>query len=307
MRIMSVHFARPTEISAIHDGRAMSDAGSLSARQRLGDFVEAQQRGDAQTALEAARDACLAEPNWAEAHYAYGQAWTAVGRPERAEQAFAMALKLRPDLVDAWINLGLARYSQGAIEDAKQCMVNALQKNPGHPAATSNLAALLRITGGYEAAEKLLREALARNPRDAGARLNLVADALQEEQPAKALALLNEVEPPQDDPPAARFWHLQRALAVTLLGRPDLGRAALAEFDALGPAPAELTPLRQWREVLIALAEGRRGEARAAAEAMDPALAAMGPAPVLEHRIMAHYDLAKFWSREGEDARAFAQ
>ena len=69
----------------------------------------------------------------------------------------------------------------------------------------------------------------------------------------------------------------------------------------------ELAPLRLWRDVLLALAEGRRDEARAAAEEMEAALEAMGPNAVLEHRIMARYDLAKFWSREGEDAKAFAQ
>ena len=183
----------------------------------------------------------------------------------------------------------------------------ALQAQPGHPAATANLAALLRLTGGYDAAETLLREALARNPHDAGARLNLVADRLQEERPAEALALLNEVDPPADDLPAARHWHLQRALALIALGRPDKARTALGEFDALGPAPPELAPLRLWRDVLLALAEGRRADARAAAAAMEAALGAMGPNAVLEHKIMARYDLAKFWSREGEDGKAFEQ
>jgi Flp pilus assembly protein TadD len=280
---------------------------SKDALARLRDFSAALRRGDAQGALEAARDACLVEPNRAEAHYAFGQAWMAAGKPTRAEQAFAVAVKLRPSFADAWINFGLARYSQGAVEDAKAAFVRALQAQPGHPAATSNLAALLRLTGGYEAAEKLLRDALARNPRDAGARLNLVAEALSEERPADALALLNAVDPPTDDIAAARNWHLQRAQALIALGRPDKARTALGEFDALGPAPPELKPLRLWRDVLLALAENRREDARAAVQAMEGALDAMGPAAVLEHKIMARYDLAKFWSREGDDAKAFAQ
>ena len=230
---------------------------------KLRDFSEALRRGDTQAALEAARDACLAEPNRAEAHYAFGQAWMAAGKPARAEQAFATAAKLRPGFADAWVNFGLARYAQGAVEDAKRAMTRALQAVPGHPAATTNLAALLRLTGGYETAETLLREALARNPNDAGARLNLVAERLQEEQHAEALALLNAVDPPADDIAAARHWHLQRALALIALNRPDKARTALGEFDALGPTPPELKPMRLWRDVLIALAEGRRAEARA--------------------------------------------
>jgi Flp pilus assembly protein TadD len=264
------------------------------------------QNGDARTGLAAARDACLAEPNRAETHYVFGQAWVAAGRPERAEQAFALAVKLRPGFADAWVNLGLARYAQGAVEAAKQAMHRALQATPGHPAATTNLAALLRLTGGYEQAERLLREALARDPTDAGARLNLAAEALQEERAAEALALLNAAAPPRDDPPAARHWHMQRAQALLALGRGDKARTALAEFDALGPAPPEIRPLRLWLDVVLALAEQRRADSIAAAEACEAAIPDMGPNAVLEHRIMAHYDLAKFWSSIGEDARAFA-
>jgi tetratricopeptide (TPR) repeat protein len=286
-----------------------SDAGvaMAGAAAKLREFSEALRRGDTQAALAAARDACLAEPNRAEAHYAFGQAWIATGKPARAEQAFAIAARLRPNFADAWVNLGLARYVQGAIDDAKRAFSRALQAQPGHAAATSNLAALLRLTGGYEAAETLLREALARNPLDAGARLNLVAERLQEEKPAEALALLNEVDPPADDLPAARHWHLQRALALIALGRPDKARTALGEFDALGPAPPELAPMRLWRDVLLALAENRRPDARASAVEMEAALGHMGPGAVFEHRIMARYDLAKFWSREGADDRAMAQ
>ena len=100
---------------------------------------------------------------------------------------------------------------------------------------------------------------------------------------AEALALLNEVDPPADDLPAARHWHLQRALALLALGRPDRAKTALSEFDTLGPAPPELVPLRLWRDVLLALVEDRRAEARASAEAMEEALERMGPVAVLEH------------------------
>jgi len=56
---------------------------------RLQDFSGALLRGETFAALEAARRACLAAPNTAEAHYAFGQAWTARDKPERADQAFS--------------------------------------------------------------------------------------------------------------------------------------------------------------------------------------------------------------------------
>jgi tetratricopeptide (TPR) repeat protein len=286
---------------------ATGGAIQADAPAKLRDFILALQRGDTQAALEAARDACLIEPNRAEAHYAYGQAWMAAGQPARAEQSFAIAAKLRPGFADAWVNYGLARYAQGAVYEAKEAMVRALRAQPGHAAATTNLAVLLRLIGGYDAAETLLREALARNPHDAGARLNLVAQRQQEEQHAEALALLNEVDPPADNLPAARNWHLQRAQALIGLGRPDKARTALGEFGALGPAPPEILPLRLWCDVVLALAEGRRADACASAQEMEAALEKMGPAAVFEHKIMACYDLAKFWSRQGDDSKAFAQ
>jgi hypothetical protein len=65
--------------------------------------------------------------------------------------------------------------------------------------------------------------------------------------------------------------------------------------------------MRLWRDVLLALAEHRRADARAHAEAMQAALGDMGPEPVLEHRIIARNDPAKFWSFEVDFAKSFAK
>ena len=151
----------------------------------------------------------------------------------------------------------------------------------------------------------MLGAAIARDPGAAGARLNRAADFLHEERSAEALALLDAASAPAA-PAAARHWHLQRSLALLQLGRRDEARAALADFDALGPMPDALAPLRLWRGVLLAEIEGDAAGAEAAAVAMAAALDAMGPEAVPEHRIMGHYDLAKFRAGRGEYAAAFA-
>ncbi len=263
--------------------------------------------GDPRGALVAASEACHAEPGRPEAHYVYGQAWLALGDAGRAEQAFAAAIQLRPAWADAWINYGLARYRQGAIEDAKTAMRQALGRHPGHPVATANLGAFMRISGESAQAETLLRDTIARQPANAGARLNLVADLLQEERPADALALLTDAMPPKDDPAAARHWRLQEALAQIQLRRPAEAREALGALAALGPAPPELAPLVRWRLALLAMLEGDPVRAQAEASAMEAALGAMGPRATPEHRIMACFDLAKFWSGQDQHPRAFAQ
>ena len=107
---------------------------------------------DNAAALVAASAACWRAPKLAAAHYAYGQAWAALGEPMRAEQAFAAAIQLSPRWADAWVNYGLARYRQGEIEDAKVAMREALRYAPGHATAKANLAALGRMGVGGPAA-----------------------------------------------------------------------------------------------------------------------------------------------------------
>jgi len=267
--------------------------------------VEQLARGAVHAALTAASEACHCAPDDPRAHYVYGQAWLAHNQPARAEQAFAAAIKLAPQFADAWINYGIARYRQGAIEDAKTAMRQVLLFAPDHAVATSNLAAFMRISGQSDTAEKILRARLAQKADDIGARLNLVAELLQEERAAEALALLDEAGTPGGDPRAVRHWYLQRSLALLQLRRSGEGRAVLDTLASLGPIPAEILPLWHWRHALLALGEGNGAAAREAAGRMEAALDAMGPDAVPEHQIMAHYDLAKFWSGNAAPARAF--
>ncbi len=162
--------------------------------------------GDHQAALVAASEACWRAPKLAAAHYAYGQAFAALGEAARAEQAFAAAIQLSPRWADAWVNCGLARYGQVAVEDAKTAMRQALAAEPGCAAALANLAAFMRVTGEAEAAEGLLRASVARAPDAVGARLNLAADLLQEERAAEALKLLEGAEAPNDEAPSLKTW-----------------------------------------------------------------------------------------------------
>jgi Flp pilus assembly protein TadD len=273
----------------------------------LAAYVAAVQAGNNSAALTAASQACHASPRRAEPHYAYGEAWLAQGNPVRAEQAFAAAIQCAPAWAEAWVNYGIARYRQGAIEDAKTAMRRALQLDAHHPAAISNLAAFLRISGGAIEAESLLRTAVAQDPNNAGARLNLIAELLQDERAADALALLDASPGCPADANAARHWHLERCLTLLQLDRPAEARAALGALDAMGPVPLAIAPLWHWRHVLLAVAESNQAAASRAAQAMERAVAEMGPDSVMEHQIMARYALAKFWSSRGEHATAFAQ
>ena len=250
-------------------------------------------------ALTAARKARRRAPQLPQAHYMLGMARLAAGHLDGAEEAFRTAVKLASGFADAWVNLGLVRYRRSDVEGAKAAMRRALSAAPAHRAATANLGAFLRLTGEAEAGEALLRDALARDPDSAEVRLNLVADLLQEERATEALTLLDAVPQPAE-PRLSSHWQAQRALALLQLDQRAEARRVL---DAIS-ATDELAPLLLWRRALLASAEGDHANARAFAERMETALRD-SVSLVPEHRIMARFDLAKFWSSEGDAKRAF--
>jgi tetratricopeptide (TPR) repeat protein len=296
---LEIYFLHTPQKSFQPDIETMIDSQAL-----LRICVELRAAGDLQGALAAAREASEASPEAPVPYYAEGEVLTALGDDAGAVQAYANALRRSPGWADAWINLGLARYRQGAIEAAKTAMRQALRVAPGHPAATANLAAFLRITGSAEAGEKMLEESLAGTQENLAARFNMAAALLQRERGAEALALLDAIEPPHA-PAELRHWHMARALALLQLGRPAPARAALAAIESLGPVPPELAPLFLWRQVLLAQMERDVPRALRIAAEMAAAIEAMGPNAVPEHRIMAHYDLARFFASLGERDAAF--
>jgi tetratricopeptide (TPR) repeat protein len=255
--------------------------------------------GDTQGAVAAARRGRLRGANMPQAHYVLGLAYLAAGVLDKAADCFTAATKLAPDFADAWVNLGVALYRSGKILPAREAMRAALRADPKHAAAAGNLGAFLRLTGEIEAAETVLREVIAANPGAATARINFAADLLQEDRAAEALELLDGAAP---EPGAMRQqWALQRVLALIKLGRMTQAAAALEE---IGPVPPGLRPLVFWRRAMLAGAAGDEAAARAAAREMAAALRETTDM-LPEHAIMAHYDLAKFWSQRGDHDGAF--
>ncbi len=253
--------------------------------------------GDQPGAVRAARRGRLRAPFLAGAHYTLGTAYLAAGFLDAAHASFKKTTKLAPGFADGWVNLGVAAYRNGDIFAAKQAMREALRVAPGHHAAAANLGSFMRLTGEPEAGEKLLMETVAGSADAAAARINLAAELLQEDRVTEALTLLEAPFPAEMHQHAA----LQRALALIKLRRVE---EALAMIEALGTLPPALEPLKQWRLVLAARMRGNDAEAVQAAGVMARALQAPGIVP--EHRIMAEYDLARFYPQTNDLISAFS-
>ena len=278
----------------------MNDADSLRKK-----YFALAARGETEPALEAAQKLVEIAPEQPASHYALGEAFAALGRHAEARAAFAEAVRRAPAWADAWVNLGLAHYHLNAVGQAKMAMRQALRHAPGHPAATSNLGALMRISGETEQGEAFLKASLDQAPDNHSARLNVAAEWLQVDRGADALALLDAAPTLPESPETLRAWKLARSLALLQLRRVPEASAEVADFEAIGPVPAEIAPLCLWRRVLIADFQGDRARAETLAAEMEAAIEAMGPTGVPEHRLMSHYDLARFWSGHGEPRRAF--
>lgn len=255
--------------------------------------------GDAKGAIRVAKRGLVLAPLMPQAHYVLGQALLAAGRWAEALAAFRRGTDLNPRFPDGWINAGIAAYRLGRIDVAQASMRAALRVDPGNVKAAGNLAVFMRLTGQSEEAERILRQA-ARTPAAADARLSLASGLLEEDRHEEALALLESEQP--GDPALATPWQLQHALA--LISNGDIARAR-AILDAIGRPPAIYAPMLSWRRVLVAEAEGDIAAARAHAQETEDALRRNGQDMLPENRIMAHFDLAKFWSAYGERERAF--
>jgi len=256
--------------------------------------------GENRAALRAARKARRRAANSSQADYMVGLARLACGELDAAEEAFAAAVQRDPNFADAWVNLGIVRYRRDDIHRAKVAMRKALDVDPGHVGAAANLAVFLRLTGHSEEGTQFLRDVLARIPAAAEARVNLAAFVSNEERYVEMLALLDE-QPVPAEPRLARHWQMQRSLALLHVGRVQEARAAIA---SIGDVPPELTPMLLWRLALLALADGDVATARARIGEMENALETT-PGLVPEHRVMGHFDLARFWLQQRDPDRAF--
>ena len=249
-------------------------------------------------ARAAARRATGLAPGDGPAWYALGMAEQAAHDIRAARDAYRQAARLAPGFAEAWVNLGVVLYQLGEIGEANAVLRRALRVRPGFGLAEANLAALELLRGETETALDRLRRAIAADPACHAARINLANALLLERQPGEALALL-EAEPPAGRDGA--HWRAHRAMALLMLHRPEDARA---ELDAIPPPYGDAEILVVWRRLRLAMLDGDRPGVATLAARLD-ALAADETAALIEHRIVANLDLARYHNAGGRRARAF--
>ncbi len=254
--------------------------------------------GEIVSAHAAAGEAVARAPHSAEAHYLLGLTELTAHRFAAARDELMEAARLNPKISGAWLNLGVARYRlsdvQGAMEATKRC----LAVEPHNSMAEANLAVFLALRGEQEEAINRLRNVLARDPDCIAARVNLGSQLVMDREPVEALAVLAGM-PPKGS--LGVQWRAQRVSALLHLGRREEARA---ELEAIEEPPGDAEILVAWRQLLFSLSARQRGRAERFAQRIAE-LADDEAGALLEHRIVAHFDLARFRNSRRERKRAF--
>ncbi|MGE0552377.1 MAG: tetratricopeptide repeat protein [Gemmatimonadales bacterium] len=182
--------------------------------------LEAHHGGDADGAIAAYRDALVADPALAPAHFNLGQLYRNLGRHQEAADCFSEATRLRPAAADAWLNLGVSLEQLGELPRALDAFRRADQIAPADGTAAFNMGNALKKQGDLRGAVQAYGRAVERHPDAPQVRLNLGNTLREAGQPARAVTELEAALALRPDWVEAR-WNL--ALAKLAAGRLDEG------------------------------------------------------------------------------------
>jgi tetratricopeptide (TPR) repeat protein len=109
----------------------------------------------------------------AELHYARGVVFQETGQPEKAEEAYLEAIRLRDDFADAIYNLGVLMEKQGKTNRALDYYHRTIEADPRYPHPYYNIGILLLFRQKPEDAVRYLQKAVEVEPSDVYAHNNL--------------------------------------------------------------------------------------------------------------------------------------
>ena len=251
-----------------------------------------------------------------------------LGEPEQAREALQDALRVRPGDPTAAYNLAQMALQAGDPGEARQVFRDSLRANPGHVGVSLRLAQLEAESGNLDAMRVTLEESIERHSEVLAPRLVLGRYHLAQNEPRRALALLEPVRQSSADDvqmldllARAQLAAGQNAQAVTTLRNlaermPESAEGRFRVGAAFEQAEASSEAGRQYRRALeiepeylpalqrlavLALNEARPEEALTLARRMQQQETAAAAGHTIEGRVHAAA------GRHDEAARAYEQ
>ncbi|MFN0024678.1 MAG: sulfotransferase [Parvularculaceae bacterium] len=136
-------------------------------RKRVAEGVEAQRRGDIESAARHYAAALEEDPDNVDAMRLLGVVLALLGRGEEALRRARQAVLLAPDYLSAWSNLGAALTELDRIDEAVDAFRRALALDPKNVQCQYNLANALSAHQDFQGAQSAFRAALAIDPAQA--------------------------------------------------------------------------------------------------------------------------------------------
>ena len=194
------------------------------------------QAGDVDEAIGHFERAVALRPGYLNARVELGNALLARGRTADAIVHYTAAVAVDPRSVEALTDLGRALALEGRIDEAISFQEQALRIDPAYPIAHNNLGMALAEKGLTAEARGHFEQALRAEPSNAEALNNLGSMLIRQGHPDEGLARIDEAIRLRPDFGLA---HVNRAVALLLLGRLEEARQAITLARAHGASPPE--------------------------------------------------------------------
>ena len=159
-----------------------ADAKGLSATFLL-------EQGDVNAALTSLQAVVTSSPDNATAHFQLGRAYLASGRPdgrESARQQFETAIRLQPNLIQPRLGLAELQVMHGEYEAALDSVQTILQRDPGNSSAKMIQSQAFLGQKKYGDSANLLSGMLKTNPNDPNVYYQIGTQNLAEGKPKEA-------------------------------------------------------------------------------------------------------------------------
>ncbi len=155
-------------------------------------------KGEFERSVEAYEKAASLKPDVAEVHRNLGLAYVEIEELDKAEAAFRKAFEMSGD-AEAVFYLARTAYHRQNYEAALEWVLQAIQKD-GKKAGFYNLkGTVLNQLGRYLEAAGSFQAGLVLDPKDVNLRINLGVAYINNHEPEKALAVLQNVLPDIQD------------------------------------------------------------------------------------------------------------
>jgi tetratricopeptide (TPR) repeat protein len=192
--------------------------------------------GDVDGAIGHFERALALRPYYLNARVELGNALMKRGRVAEALGHYGIALEIDPASVQALTNFGQALAQQGRVDEAIAYHERALRLDPTYSVAHNNLGTALAAKGRTTEAREHFEQAVQSDATNADALNNLGSMLLREGHPDEGLAAIERAIRLRPDFGTA---HMNRAIALFLVGRLEEAQQAIALARAQGASPPE--------------------------------------------------------------------